>query len=449
MSDLLSIGASGLAAYRNALNTIGENVANAETPGYSRRTAVLKESTVSGRGDIVYRDQILFNGVTTAGIQRAWDQFKATEARFASSAAGRAGVREQWLTSVETALDDGTGGIGSTMTNFFNAATSLAADPSDPLGRTAMLTSLADVSTAFRSTADALTRISGGIADSAALEVTAVNNTLAALADINGALRVSTPGSAPRAALEDQRDQLIDSLAEKMDIQVSVNQDGTTSIVSGSDSGAVLLNGQGASLVSMTQAADGRLSLQLSSNGTTAPLAASGGTLAGFVDVASATADRRAELDALAADFVATVNGWSAGGVDANGNPGADLIEAPTGATSMRALVTDPDLVAAAGTDGSPNGNLLALETAREASGVEDRWKDIVSSNAQTVASAKSEASTTAAWRDKARATLDSVTGVDLDQEAAELLRFQQAYTAAARIIQVARETINALFDAV
>lgn len=448
MSDLLAIGSSGLAAYRSALNAIGENVANAETPGFARRSVVLKQSLTSSAADIAYRDQILFSGVTVVGVQRAWDQFKATEARYAGSAAGRAEVRQQWLTGVETALGDGTAGIGARLTTFFNAATSLAANPDDQLGRGAMLTALADVSTAFRTTAEALERVSDGIAETAKLEATSVSNALAALHNINGTIRASTPGSAPRASLEDQRDQLIDFIAERLDISVTLNADGSTRITSGTDSGLALLDGQGPGLVSVAVAADGRIALRISKNGTTTPLPASGGRLAGLAEVAATASDRRAALDALAADFAATVNGWSAGGLDANGDAGGDLLAAPGGAISMQALISDPDLVAVAGTDGTANGNLLALETLRTTSGVERRWENLVSDNAQTLASARTEASASAAWRDLSRAALDGVTGIDLDYEAAELLRFQQAYTASARIIQVARETIDALFNA-
>ena len=85
----------------------------------------------------------------------------------------------------------------------------------------------------------------------------------------------------------------------------------------------------------LAPAAVGRLALQLSDHGTTVPLPALGGKLAGYLEAATAAADRRGQLDALAADFVATVNGWSAGGVDANGAAGVNLMEAPTGAGSI------------------------------------------------------------------------------------------------------------------
>jgi flagellar hook-associated protein 1 FlgK len=79
---------------------------------------------------------------------------------------------------------------------------------------------------------------------------------------------------------------------------------------------------------------------------------------------------------------------------------------------------------------------------------VEGRWSALVSANAQMLSSAKAESAASSKWRDTSLAALDEVTGVDLDTEAAEMLRYQQAYSASARIIQVARESIQALFDA-
>jgi flagellar hook-associated protein 1 FlgK len=448
MTDLLGIGSSALAAYRDALNAVGENVANAQTPGYARRRVVLEESTTVASGDLAYRAQITFNGVTATGVVRAWDDFKATEARFSASAAGRAGVREQWLTSVESALDDGPAGIGASISGFFGAAASLASDPGDPLGRRSVLAALDNAAGAFRTTAQKLARLSDGIGQSAQLEVTALNDALAALADLNGAITPVAVNGSARASLEDERDRLIDRIAAKLDVSVSIDGHGRATIAPAGSSSLALLDGSGPKLVTLVAAADGRLSLRLSSNGTTSPLPASGGSLAGLAEVATTVADRRSALDALAADFTTMLNGWSAAGIDANGNPGATLVSAPAGAASMQALVGDPALVPAAAASGVVNGNLLALDAIREAGSVEGRWSSLVSANAQMLASAKAEAAATANWRDNSYAALDEITGVDLDREAAELLRFQQAYNASARIIQVARESMQALFDA-
>ena len=448
MSDLLGIGSSALRAYQTALSAVGENVANAQTPGYARRRVVLQEQSVTATGDIAYRPQVMFNGVTAAGVARAWDDFKAAEARFSATADGRASVRQQWLGGIETALNDGAAGVGAAMTGFFNAASALGSNPGDTLGRRNVLASLDSVATAFRTSGQALARLSDGIGQSAEIEVQSLNDALKALAEVNGALGPAAANGSARASLEDQRDQLIDFIATKVDINVTAGDDGRVTLTSASNSGVSLLSGSGPSLALLVKAADGRLSLQVQTNGGTVPLPAAGGKLAGLVDVAQNVADRRAQLDSLAVDFTAMVNGWSAAGEDANGNPGAALMSASGGATSVQSLVTDPALVAAASPSGTANGNLLALDAIRDAAGVENRWGAIVSANAQTLASATAEASAAATWKDNSYAALDEVSGVDLDTEAAELLRFQQAYNASARIIQVARETIQALFDA-
>ena len=448
MTDLLGIGSSALAAYRSALSAVGENVANAQTPGYARRRVVLEEQSVTGTADLGYRPQVVFNGVTAAGVARAWDNFKAAEARFSASADGRASVRQQWLSGIETALDDGVAGIGASITGFFNAAASLASDPGATLGRRAVLSSLDNVATAFRTSGQALARLSAGIGQAAGIEVASLNDALRALNAVNGAIGPAAENGSARASLEDERDRLIDFIAEKIDVNVTIGSDGRTGLTAASASGVTLLDGNGPKLVLLAQAADGRLSLQLQTNGTTVPLPALGGKFAGLVDVAQNVADRRSQLDALAADFAAMVNNWSAAGEDANGAPGAALMSAGGGATAIQALVTDPDLVAAASPGGSANGNLLALDAIRDAGAVENRWGALVSANAQMLSSATAEAAATAAWRDNSYAALDEVTGVDLDAEAADLLRYQQAYNASARIIQVARETIQALFDA-
>jgi flagellar hook-associated protein 1 len=449
MSDLLNIGSSAVRAYKGALGAIGENVANAETPGFSRRTVVVKQAPTPGISpDPVYREQVLFSGVEVAGVQRAWDSFRASEARFAASAAGMASTREQWLISVETALGNGSATVGSSMTSFFNSATALALNPDDMLGRATMLTTLGDVAGAFRMSASALARVSEGIQDAAGLDIAAVNKALAALDDINGTIRSSMPGGQARATLEDQRDQLIDYVAQRLDVSANVAGDGTVDLTLAGASTVSLVNGLGPGFLGMAVSTDGRIALQITKEGTTSPLPATSGSLAGLVRVAGSTADRRAALDTLASDFATEINDWSAAGLDLAGNPGPALLDASGGAVAMETLVTDPALVAAESTDGRLNGNLLALDALRGPNGSEARWNALVSDSATALAAVKSEASAAASWRDNSFASLDEVTGIDLDREAAELLRFQQAYGAASRIIQVARDTFETLLSA-
>jgi flagellar hook-associated protein 1 FlgK len=307
---------------------------------------------------------------------------------------------------------------------------------------------LEDVAGAFRTTADGLGRLAGGIAEAAELDVARLNDTLTALADNNRTLLTAAPGGTARAALEDQRDRLIDAVAAQLDVRVEIAGNGTASLTLAEPPHGTLFTNGDIARFGVAAAADGRLTLQLTNAAGTSTLTPLAGRLAGYVQSAAATADRRAALDTLATDFAAEINNWSAAGRDAAGNAGQPLLAITAGAASLRATLSDPALVPAASTDGRPNGNLLALAPLRGPNGAERRWTGIVAGHAQQLAAAKSERAAAQAWRENSFAALDETTGVDLDREAADLLRFQQAYSAAARIIQVGRDTFNDLLSA-
>lgn len=446
MSDLLNIGLSGVSAYRTALAAVGDNVANAEVKGYARRTVVLSEAGTSGEDGIGVPKSLRFSGVKATEVDRMWDDFQAAEARLSASAAGRATTRAYWLGKVEDALGYGDASVGARMGAFYNAGTALASNPRDRLGRSAMLSALDEVAATIRSTAEALRTTSTGIAGAAARDVQTLNDDLATLAEVNISLLQAEPGRSSFAALKDERDRLIDRIAEKIDVSVTLADNGTATLTLARAPSTVLLDSDSRGLAVLATAADGRLSLALSIDGSIAPLPASGGSLAGFVDVAASTADKRAELEAIATQFVTAVNTWSAAGRDLNGNPGGPLLTMPTGALSLQLVTSDPVAIAAASAT-ADNGNLLDLPLQRGPDGSEARWAALVTGSAQALASAKAEQTAASTKRDNSFAARDEVSGIDLDREAAELMRFQQAYNASTRIIQVARDTMQSILD--
>jgi flagellar hook-associated protein 1 len=446
MSDLLGIGTSAIGAYRTALNAIGQNVANSETPGYARRDVRLRDATASTTSPI-YNEAILFGGVRAGSITRAWDNFRAADSRYTASTAGRTEGRKTWLTAVETALNDGPSGVGQTMGKFFNAGVTLGSEPGDTLGRRSMLMALEDTAGSFRTTAESLARVSGGLGDTASLETDRLNQDLSTLAKINTQLRQAAPDGSTRAGLEDDRDRLLDSVAERVGIEVSYKANGTATVTLANSGGSVLVDERGAKLMQLAKADDGRLSFSLIGDGEVTPLALSAGKLSGLAEAAAVTADRRSALDALAADFAASVNSWSAAGRTPAGTAGGPLLEVTAGAASIRVLTTDPAAIAAASADGKSNGNLLALGDLRGTDGAEAKWSNTISGHALMLASAQSEHAAASSRRETAFGARDEVSGVDLDYEAAELMRYQQAYSGAARIIQVARDTTQAILD--
>jgi flagellar hook-associated protein 1 FlgK len=447
MSDLLNIGLSGVKSYRTAMAAIADNVANAETPGYARRSVRLREGMNAGSESAIYREDLLFAGVEATSVDRAWDAYRAADSRYAASAAGRAEVRGQWLGAVETALGDGPSAVGSLVGVFFNAGEALAATPTDRLGRTAVLMALESASGGIRNTAEGLARVSEGVAQAAQLEIDGLNGDLAALAEVNTVLRQTAPGRTSRASMEDERDRLIDSIANRIDVGASIDKSGVATLTLGRVAGVTLLDPANRAVITQATAADGRIVLRMFANGTTTPLPAMGGRLSGLVDVAGSTADKRLELESIAQQFVQEVNTWSAQGRDANGNPGAPLLAMIAGATSLALATSDPDAIAAASADGKENGNLLALASLRGPNGTEARWAALVAAQAQSLNSARSEAAAASTRRDGSFAARDEISGIDLDHEATELIRYQRAYDASSKIIQVARDTVQSILD--
>jgi len=441
VTDLLGIGYSGLRAYSRAMATVGDNIANAQTPGYARRRLDLMEA-VGGGNSVFYRGSVRPGGVDIRGIDRSVDAWLIADSRISSSDAERASTRLGWLEKVEGALSNDNNGISSGLTKLFTTADLLTADPSNATLRAQFLDSVDDVASGFRSASGQLSGMADGISGAATTEVDRFNTNLDALEQINIGLRKARPGSTNEASLLDERDRLIDQLSAQAGVTATFDDRGAATLrVTGS--GELLVGGGTVTPIAVTTAADGRLGFSIGG----APLAMTTGSLAGLSEAANHVADQRAALDTFANDFAAQLNAAHQAGTDANGNPGAPLFTG-TGAAGLTAAPLTTGQVAAANASGS-NGNMLAIGAMRGAGDPEARWSGHLASQAQATASARAQDAAAATRADAAAAARDSVSEVDLDREAADLLRFQQAYSAAARTIQVARETMQTLLSSI
>jgi flagellar hook-associated protein 1 len=444
MSDLLSIGASGIRAYSRALATVSDNIANSQTPGYARRSLRLEEAAAGG--DVVfYRNTIRPGGVLVAGISRATDQMLVDDARVASSDSGRTSARLNWVQATERALDDGVGGVGASLTAIFNRADQLGSDPANQALRSGFLTSVDEAASAFRRTATSLQSAATGVASDAQGAVNQLNTNLTALERINDGLRRARDGSSNQASLLDERDRLVDEISGTIAVNSSFNARGEASLRVAGPGGETLIDDGAFATVSLNVAASGQLSYGLTSttSGTLAPVS---GRLAGLSEAATQIATRRTELDTLANQFAGQLNSANQAGRDALGNPGVALLDPASGAASIAAIALTPNDVAAADAT-SANGNILALANLRGPNGAEAGWANIVALQAQATASSRAQDAAASTRRDGAFDARDDVSAVDLDREAGELLRYQQAYEGAARTIQVARETLQTILN--
>jgi flagellar hook-associated protein 1 FlgK len=439
-SDLFIIGASGTKAYRAAMGAISENISNASTAGYTRRTVSTRESAVSASTQVEYKPQASFGGVEVAGVNRANDPYLDATARLTGTALASANARLRWQTDIETALNDDDRGVGHLMSDMYGSITQLAANPSDPTLRTNMLFGIEQTVNAFNLSAQDLQTVKSGIASTAQNNVSTLNDAMGELARINTNLLRTTPGSSNEAQLLDARDTALSTITQQLDVSITFGSKGTAQI---SYNGTTVVDGPTASTFSVAANADGTLALSLDGNATTAPAS---GTIGGLFQSAGVAAQRSASLDTLAAQFATDLNNWHAQGLTDAGAAGGALVSGTTAATLTQAITNTAD-IAAKSADGRLNGNLINISSIRGTGSVEQGWTALVAANGNMLNATKAEQTAAESRDTQARQARDSVSGVDLDQEAADLLRVQQAYSGCAKVIQVARETFDAIMN--
>ena len=426
MTSLHAIGSSAVGAYRQALAATAQNVANAETPGYVRRTARLEEiGPVAGGSGV---------GAFVGGIERGWDGLLAADWRSSISDAGAGAAQAQWAGRVERATTLRPVGEPDSLASFFAAATRLAAHPGDTTARALFLQSLDAVAQEFRTIGEGLASEKVSLDGAVTASVGKANALLADLDNTNHAIQRTRPGSDNYAQLLDRRDAALIALSGEIAVEVRFADNGIASVAT-LDGTPLLGDGVVARL-----AIDGGALAAISDAGT-AVIAPGGGGLGGLLFAQDDLAAIVAQSDGFAMHFVEAINNWSAGGADAGGARGTPLL-AGSSAAGIALIADDPAAVPAASAT-SANGNLLALDGLRP--GLDSGFAALRSETAVRTAALKQSEARLTERRDAAALALDAVAGVDLDREAADMLRLQQAYGASARILQVA----NSLLDTI
>lgn len=439
-SDLLAIAASGVRAARVALDVTAQNIANAGTSGYVRRTVELGElASASAFGQT---GDLSFSGVRVIGMGRNADAFRQAEVRRTGADAARANSELATYQNVEAALEQS--GLFPAMTGFEQALQQLAADPVDPSLRTAALEQARTVARTFTLADQGLTTVASGLTFAASDGVTQVNRLGTELARTNLQLARSTPGTADHVLLLDQRDTLLGQMAGYADIATSFAPDQTVTVRIGGTAGPVLVAGGAIDPLTMAQAADGTLSF---ANGAGA-VTLSGGSLAGEAQGLVLVRDSRAQLDSIASVLAGTANAAQAAGAALDGSPGQPLFAGNTAAGLYVALSSGAQLATAPAGAGAGSRDPAGLANLRSALGSANVAGQIdallfgISSAAQGRAIT---AEALGAIAGSARLALDSQAGVDLDAEAVNLVRFQQAFQASSKAIQIASDLFDTL----
>ena len=439
-SDLLSIAASGARAARSALDVTAQNIANASSDGYVRRSLRIEEVSASGGAGRI--GDISLSGARVAEIRRNADAFLQGEVRRTSGDLQRANVELSGLQNMESALEQS--GVFTAVVEFEAVLQQLSSDPVDPSRRAAVVAEANTLANKFNITASGFDAVGDGLRFDAEAEVNDANIIGAELARVNLRLTRAGSGSSDRAALLDQRDQLLERLGGFSSLTTSFAADGTVAVSLGSNPPRSFVQGGTAGTLTSATAADGTLSFAVDGQAMTP----GSGSLEGASLALTELASLRQRLDTVAAGIADTVNNAQAAGVALDGTQGQPIFAGTTAGT-LRVVMTGGEGLAtapagaAAGSRDDSNLNALrqsltALDPAQQLNGVLFDVSSKVAGRAVTQSALDTIATS-------ARISLEQQSGVDLDTEAANLIRFQQAFQASGRAMQAASDIFDTL----
>ena len=431
----LNIALRGLTAQQRALDVTSHNIANVETPGYSRQEAVFAASPVLDLGAGALQNgqgAQLGQGVDVLTYRRLRDDFLDLQWRAQNMSGGQAEITAQRLSQVQSALGSGgSSDLGVMLDKFWSSWQTLAANPQSSSARANVVATAQTLAQGFQS-------LDATFAGLGAQATTEVGNLLSPqgpiqpiadeLAKLNGQINQAVQAGVTHNDLLDRRDLLLDQLSRYG--QVSVTPDPTLD-AAGNPAYPGMIQ------VSFGGATTPLVSQQTVTMLTTATLSPTpGGQIGGLQDVAAKISGYRATLGGLAASLIGTVNGLS-----------STAVFSGTGATDI-AVVATAGTISAGAASGAAGDNSVALAIAALRGGAVDTgYAGLVQTIGSDTATAATNQDTTTRVLDSLTEQRQSVAGVSMDEEMSNMIRFQRGYQAAARALTTMDEALDTLIN--
>ncbi|NAZ83881.1 flagellar hook-associated protein FlgK [Kineococcus sp. R8] len=464
----INLASRGLSAAQRGMEVTGQNIANANTPGYTRQRLDQTEATAATDGLWSSRKDVPGDGVEITGITRIADAFVDARKRQDAATAAEQRTASAVLTQVDTGLGEpGKGSLTQRLTDLYKSwgdlGTASGEDAAGP-ARTTVMARSAAVSDTLKSLDTSLQQQWGNLRDNTSILADDINGTAAHVAELNLAVRKAVNAGTSPNELMDQRDVYVNHLTDLTGARVTPGKDGTVDVYLGN---AVLVSGVHAEKVTVAASAGTPatsvepryLSLdQVKGDGGkvflkvgTLAVAPDSGTLKATLDAVNTALPTIAkQYDAAAASIAKSVNDIY--NPDLPHDPAKDFYRVPATAASLTTVPTKgTDL---AGRDSAPGtvdrsvakalGQLP--ETAASPSRV---WRDTVTSIASTAQAAESRAVLAGQVALKSDAAREAVSGVNMDEEMTNLVTFQHAYSASARVLSAINESLDTLINLV
>lgn len=330
--SLMNVGVSALTANQAALQTIGHNIANVNTAGYSRQTVALQTISGQNRGS-----GYIGNGVSVATVMRNFSELLNKQATAATAASAADIARAQSLSQMQDVFAGGDSGIGAAINSMMNAFADLESAPTDSTARNVVLTRISELTSRFRAASQSLEEQDYATKQQIANNVTVVNSLAAQVATLNIQISRSLATGHTPNDLMDQRDQVIRDINQYVKTsQVAADDGGINLYVGGSQA---LVLGNTAAQLSVSESKDypgsGKLSLYFNQPGgeaveLTAGMVA-GGEVAGLLKFNNEDlVEARNLLGRIAQSVGTELNKQNKLGLTLGGEAGTDLFKLPT-----------------------------------------------------------------------------------------------------------------------
>ena len=443
LTTSLLTGMTALEAAEAALNATSNNIANANTPGYTREVAEFSENAENESGGTVTG-----GGVTLEGLQSIRDELLNLQIQQQTSLQSSADTESASLQQLQTYFSNTGSDIGSSLSAFSSSLAELSANSSSSTVQQSVLSAGQNLADSFNAAANGLASVQTSADQQVTQTVAQINSLTQQIAQLNAQLSSSSAQADNGGTIEDQRDQLVQQLSTLTGISVSQSSSGE--VITTANGSPLVMGGQSFSLQTTT-GTDGFQQV-LDSNGNNITSNIQGGQLGGAIQIRDQVIPGYlSSLNTLASQFASAFNAAQAEGYDSNGNKGQAFFSVPSGtagaAAGMSVAITSASQIAVSsdGTSGS-NGNVANLSAALtntlpSGETPANAYASIVFQVGNDTSNAGAQS--TAIGQNLLQLTnqQSAVSGVSVDEESAHLIRYQTAYEAAARIVS----TIQAL----
>jgi flagellar hook-associated protein 1 len=451
--SIVNNGLSGALAAQAALSASSQNIANVMTPGYTRQGVLLSTVIARQTGTLSAGD-----GVQVPSLIRFSDGYKMQQKWLAASDLAQYGVAQPYLTQLEQVVGDESSSINAGLDGFFGALNAASVEPSSNPLRQQVLTAADALAQRFNNLSQVLANQRTSIAQQRTSVVEQVNTVTADIADLNRRIALAQATGVNASGLIDARDARIDDLAAMVSVRSVDQPDGSRSV--SLIGGQPLVVASSAATLSVQGNPDGSHTLQIvyAKESFTVTGSRLGGQLGGLEEFESQVLQPlRQSITDIAVALSDNVNATLAAGYALDGTAGMPLFEADptstTGLLAVRAGLVAGDL--AFSSDPAAPGNsdsLMALIALKEqpipvsslgSVAVGDANTQLVGKLAMHSQKNQSSLATAQTVRDQAEESWKSTSGVNSDEEAVNLIQYQQMYQANLKVIAVANE----LFD--